>query len=66
MGAALGGIAAAGALGKAYGATLPARPFDPIALDAPVSLWDLPTPALVEDVEALESNLDKMASEIGD
>jgi len=36
--------------------------FDAIPLKSPVSLWDLPTPALVIDQEAMESNLDKMAS----
>jgi D-serine deaminase-like pyridoxal phosphate-dependent protein len=33
----------------------------PIALDQPVELQDLPTPALVIDIEAMEHNLAKMA-----
>jgi D-serine deaminase-like pyridoxal phosphate-dependent protein len=33
---------------------------EPIPLKSPMSLWDLPTPALVVDLEALESNLKKM------
>ncbi len=36
--------------------------YEPIPLDKPASLWDLPTPALVVDEEALDHNLDKMAS----
>ncbi len=34
---------------------------DPIPLDHPIQLGDLPTPALVVDVDALEWNLTKMA-----
>ena len=37
------------------------RPFEPIHLSEPVSLWDLPTPALVVDLDAMEGNLRKMA-----
>jgi D-serine deaminase-like pyridoxal phosphate-dependent protein len=37
-----------------------AATFDPIPLKSPMSLWDLPTPALVIDLEAMESNLAKM------
>ncbi len=37
-----------------------ASSFDAIPLKSPVSLWDLPTPALVVDLEAMESNLQKM------
>jgi len=36
--------------------------FDPVSLDSPKSLWDLPTPALLVDEDALEHNLDKMTS----
>jgi len=39
-----------------------AASYDAIPLKSPMSLWDLPTPALVIDEEAMESNLDKMAS----
>lgn len=35
--------------------------FDPIPLPRPLDLADLPTPALVIDVDAMESNLAKMA-----
>jgi D-serine deaminase-like pyridoxal phosphate-dependent protein len=42
--------------GKAEG-----RSFEPILLSEPMSLWDLPTPALVVDLEAMEANLRKMA-----
>ncbi|MFQ5792706.1 MAG: alanine racemase, partial [Acidobacteriota bacterium] len=34
----------------------------PVRLPGPTGLWDLPTPALVVDLDALESNLEKMAS----
>jgi D-serine deaminase-like pyridoxal phosphate-dependent protein len=37
-----------------------AASFDAIPLKSPMSLWDLPTPALVVDVEAMESNLQTM------
>ncbi len=59
------GSAASGAVGVsllfAREATA-ATPYEPIPLDKPTSLWDLPTPALVVDEEALDHNLDKMAS----
>ena len=59
------GTAAAGAVGSslvsARGASAAPADFDPVPLDEPVSLWDLPTPALVVDEDALEHNLDKMA-----
>jgi len=55
--------------GGAFGMSLLARragaaaaSYDAIPLKSPMSLWDLPTPALVIDEEAMESNLDKMAS----
>src|SRR3990170_2185258 len=53
--------------GGAFGMSLLARraaasaSFDAIPLKSPMSLWDLPTPALVIDAEAMESNLNKMA-----
>ena len=59
------GTVSGGALGLALS---PARSagaasgFDAIPLKEPKSLWDLPTPALVVDVEAMEWNLRKMAS----
>jgi len=58
------GSAATGALGASLASARPARAasYDPVALDEPKSLWDLPTPALVVDEDALEYNLDKMAS----
>jgi D-serine deaminase-like pyridoxal phosphate-dependent protein len=59
------GSAATGAVGVSLLSGDPAtagEAYDPIPLDAPQSLWDLPTPALVVDEEALEHNLDKMAS----
>jgi D-serine deaminase-like pyridoxal phosphate-dependent protein len=34
---------------------------EPIRLADPMSLWDLPTPALVVDLDAMEGNLRKMA-----
>lgn len=58
------GSAAAGAVGASVLSTRPAvaaEAYDPIPLDSPKSLWELPTPALVVDEEALEHNLDKMA-----
>ncbi len=54
--------------GGAFGMSLLARraaastSYDAIPLKSPMSLWDLPTPALVIDEEAMESNLNKMAS----
>src|SRR3990172_5984348 len=55
--------------GGAFGMSLLARRagaaaayYDAIPLKSPMSLWDLPTPALVIDEEAMESNLNKMAS----
>jgi D-serine deaminase-like pyridoxal phosphate-dependent protein len=42
------------------GAAAGSAPFDPIPLKEPMSLWDLPTPALAIDLEAMESNLLKM------
>ncbi len=39
-----------------------AASFDAIPLKSPMSLWDLPTPALVIDLEAMESNLAKMSA----
>jgi D-serine deaminase-like pyridoxal phosphate-dependent protein len=59
------GSAATGAVGVSLLGGRPvsgAEAYDPIPLDAPKSLWDLPTPALVVDEEALEHNLDKMAA----
>jgi len=60
------GSAATGAVGASFlsasAASAASTDFEPIPLDEPVSLWDLPTPALVVDQDALEHNLDKMAS----
>lgn len=54
--------------GGAFGMSLLARragaaaaSYDAIPLKSPMSLWDLPTPALVIDEAAMESNLNKMA-----
>ena len=58
------GSATMGAVGASLVSARPAAAasYDPVPLDNPTSLWDLPTPALVVDEEALEHNLDKMAS----
>lgn len=59
------GSAAAGALGASLASSRPASAaaaYDPIPLDTPKRLWDLPTPALVVDQDGLEDNLDKMAA----
>ena len=58
------GSAATGAVGASLLSARPARAasYDPVPLDNPMSLWDLPTPALVVDEDALDFNLDKMAS----
>ena len=58
------GSAATGAVGASLLSARPAAAasYDPVPLENPTSLWDLPTPALVVDEEALEHNLDKMAS----
>ncbi|MGH9321049.1 MAG: hypothetical protein ACRD21_09270, partial [Vicinamibacteria bacterium] len=57
------GTTAFGAVGMSVSSRAVAvASFDAIPLKAPVSLWDLPTPALVIDQEAMESNLQKMAS----
>ena len=60
MGASVAGAIGSNVLSSAY----PTADglYDPVPLDSPKSLWELPTPALVVDVEALEHNLDKMAS----
>ncbi len=57
------GAATTGATGTTLLAstrTSDSRDFNPVLLDSPKSLWDLPTPALVVDENALEHNLDKM------
>jgi D-serine deaminase-like pyridoxal phosphate-dependent protein len=58
------GSAAGGAVGMSLFSNSHAegRAFEPIHLSEPVSLWDLPTPALVVDLDAMEGNLRKMAS----
>ena len=58
------GSATMGAVGASLVSARPAAAasYDPVPLDNPTSLWDLPTPALVIDEEVLEHNLDKMAS----
>ena len=59
------GTTAGGAFGMsllARGAGAAASSYDPIPLTSPMSVWDLPTPALLIDEEAMESNLNKMAS----
>lgn len=54
-------------LGGAAGASFLARPavgagrFEPPSLRDRMSLWDLPTPALLIDLGAMEANLNKMA-----
>ncbi len=42
------------------------RPLDAIPLDRPLSLSEVPTPALIIEVAALERNLAKMATAIGE
>jgi D-serine deaminase-like pyridoxal phosphate-dependent protein len=59
LGTMAGGALGAGAVSSRSAS---AASFDPIRLKEPIGLWDLPTPALVVDVEAMESNLQKMAS----
>ncbi len=57
------GTSAGGAFGMSLLASRGAAAsvsFDAIPLKEPVSLWDLPTPALAIDLEAMESNLQKM------
>jgi D-serine deaminase-like pyridoxal phosphate-dependent protein len=59
------GTMAGGALGMGFlsgRSSAASTSFDAIPLKDPKSLWDLPTPALVVDVEAMEWNLKKMAS----
>ena len=58
------GTASLGVAGLSSGVPLGARVLPPSALAAleSTNLWDLPTPALVVDVDALEHNLDKMAA----
>lgn len=63
LGSALGGAVGLGWLRTTKEAAAMAtttEPYDPIPLSEPMSLWDLPTPALVVDERALEANLDKM------
>ncbi len=57
------GSAAMGAAGVSFGSSssaAAATAFDPVPLERPTSIWDLPTPALLVDEVALEHNLDKM------
>ena len=51
-----------GALTRQQAAT---SPYAPVALSEPQNLWELPTPALLVDVDALEFNLNKMAEHYG-
>jgi D-serine deaminase-like pyridoxal phosphate-dependent protein len=58
------GTTVGGAVGLgAHGSTgQPAKsPYEPLVLAEPQNLWELPTPALLVDAEALEFNLNKMA-----
>jgi D-serine deaminase-like pyridoxal phosphate-dependent protein len=62
------GTTAGGAIGMSLSTSREARAaasFDAVPLKSPMSLWDLPTPALVIDVEAMESNLQKMKTFYG-
>ncbi len=43
-----------------YSQVRAARPLEPIALDEPIALEDIQTPALVIDLDVFESNLEKM------
>jgi 3-hydroxy-D-aspartate aldolase len=61
LGAAVGGTLGMSVLAHREAGAGTSSSFDAVALDQPVSLWDLPTPALVVDVEAMEWNLKKMA-----
>src|SRR5262245_48868247 len=56
------GTTAGGALGMSLFASrgAAASSYDAIPLKSPMSLWDLPTPALTIDLDAMESNLQKM------
>lgn len=60
MGAAAVGAASVPFLSRRASAASSA--FEPVRLDAPKSIWDLDTPALLVDEAALDRNLDKMAS----
>ncbi len=55
-------LASAPALAKRRNAMSPS--FEPIPLEQPIALEDLPTPALVVDQDALERNLAKMAAHV--
>jgi D-serine deaminase-like pyridoxal phosphate-dependent protein len=66
LGGAAAGVAAVAAAAPAAGARRNEMSlgFDPIPLEKPVALEDLPTPALVVDQDALERNLARMAGHV--
>ena len=47
-------------LNNFYSQVRAARPLKPIALDEPIALEDIQTPALVIDLDVFERNLEKM------
>ncbi len=59
---AAGGAAVACGTGLTVGASAPAARHEAIPLDAPLAVEDVPTPALLVDVAAMELNLAKMAA----
>ena len=61
LGSMFGGAAAIGHAGAYSSAERTAASPDPVPLKEPMSLWEVPTPALVVDQDKLESNLQKMA-----
>ena len=59
LGTTMGGAVGLGAQGATGEPAM--SPYEPMVLVEPQNLWELPTPALLVDVEALEFNLNKMA-----
>ena len=45
--------------------TIEQTPLDPILLDKPIEIGELPTPALTIDLEIFERNLENMQSYLG-
>ena len=54
----LASAAGIGYAGAAMGGRMPA--VNPVIPESQIGVWELPTPALVVDIEAMEANLRKM------
>lgn len=64
IGGAAVSAAALGVAARAHAKETPVSAFDPVLLERPIPLAELPTPALLIDEAALERNLRKMAAHV--